>query len=190
MNHRVPKPNSELPAYTPGTTDDRFVSQRLAWALAACHESRMRRTPVRTAILSFLARQHLPVTIEMLLNAQGVRGQRDATTIYRTLMMLKEAGVVRLVGTPQKLSHFALNAPGANNHFLVCLHCGRLVELPALGILDGLDQRITEATGYSTIHHDLEVHGICPGCRTKPPSVGAREKGMTLKLGVRGATTG
>lgn len=146
----------------------------------------MRLTPVREAILSFLARQRLPVTLDMVLGAEGVRGQRDATTVYRTLMMLKEAGVVRLVGTPQKLSYFVLNSPGANHHFLVCLGCGRLADLPALETLNRLDQLIAQATGYAAVHHDLEVQGLCPACRTKSPVAELRDKGMTLKLGVKG----
>lgn len=185
MNHRVPKPNSELPAQTPGTAADAFAQQRLAWALAACHEARMRLTSVREAILSFLARQRLPATLDMVLEAEGVSGQRDTTTVYRTLMMFKEAGVVRLVGTPQKVSHFVLNSPGTNNHFLVCLGCGRLAELPAFTILEQLDQLIYETTGCTAVNHDLEVHAFCPACRMKLPIATARETGMTLKLGVK-----
>jgi Fe2+ or Zn2+ uptake regulation protein len=100
-------------------------------------------------------------------------------------MMFKEAGLLRLVGTPHKVSHFVLNVPGESNHFLICQHCGQMAELPAVKALTRLEQTLAETKGFSAIYHELEVYGICPSCRGKTPSDAAKEKGMTLKIGVK-----
>ena len=98
--------------------------ERCAWAISSCRKARMRLTPAREAILSFLAQQRTPASLEMVSQADGVRGRCDATTVYRTLMLFKEAELVRVVGTPRKASYFVLNAPGDSVHFLICHDCG------------------------------------------------------------------
>ena len=98
--------------------------------MTSCRKARMRLTSVRTAILSFLAQRRTPASLEMISLADGVRGECDTTTVYRTLMMFKDAELIRLVGTPRKASYFVLNAPGDSAHFLICRRCGCVTELP------------------------------------------------------------
>lgn len=57
------------------------ADQRLAWAVAACRNSQMRLTPLRQAMLAFLATQRMPVSLEMIAQADGVRGQCDTTPV-------------------------------------------------------------------------------------------------------------
>jgi Fe2+ or Zn2+ uptake regulation protein len=63
--------------------------ERLAWALEACGRAQVRMTPVRRAILSFVAVCRTPVNLDLLEQADGVRGQCDATTVYRTLILFR-----------------------------------------------------------------------------------------------------
>ena len=125
----------------------------------------MRLTPVRQAILSFLAKRDAPATLGMISRADGVRGKCDSTTVYRTLMMFKEAELVRLVGTPRKASYFVLNAPGDSTHFLICRDCGCVIELPLPDPLSAEIGRIASTRGFSPAPADCEVHGFCKNCQ-------------------------
>jgi len=134
----------------------------------------MRLTPVREAILSFLAQQRTPASLEMVSQAEGVRGQCDATTVYRTLMLFKEAELVRVVGTPRKTSYFVLNVPGDSAHFLICRRCGCVAELPLPDPFSSEIGRLASSRGFSPVT-DCEVHGLCENCQTArktqiPPS--------------------
>ena len=140
------------------------MEQRLLWATTTCRKAQMRLTPVREAILSFLAQRRVPATLEMISCANGVRGQCDATTVYRTLIMLKEAELVRLVGTPRKASYFVLNIPGDPVHFLICHHCGCITELPLPDTLAAEIERIASARGFSPKPQDCGVYGVCKSC--------------------------
>src|ERR1051325_3944858 len=116
--------------------------ERLAWALKSCEESHMRMTSVRKAILEFLREQRVPVSLEAISRVKGVGDRCDGTTVYRTLMMFKDSGLVRTVGALGRRSLFILWVPDETSHFLVCERCGALVEarLPAeaLAALEGL----------------------------------------------------
>src|SRR6266478_9284257 len=119
--------------------------ERLAWALKKCEQSHMRMTPVRKAILEFLSEQRKPANLEAISQVPGVRNECDATTVYRTLMVFKDAGLVRWVGMLRKTSHFVLNVPGDVSHFLVCERCGAVAELdlPA-GVLAAMEDLAVE----------------------------------------------
>jgi Fe2+ or Zn2+ uptake regulation protein len=139
--------------------------ERCAWTVSSCRKAGMRLTPVREAILRFLARQRTPASLEMVSQAEGVRGKCDATTVYRTLMMFKEAELVRLVGTPRKASYFVLNAPGDSAHFLICRRCGCVTELPLPDPMSAEIGRIASSCGFSPTPSDCEVHGLCENCQ-------------------------
>lgn len=130
----------------------------------------MRMTHLRRAILDFLARQPVPVTLFSVMQADGVRGHCSATTVYRTLMLFKEAGVVRLVGTTQKATTLVLNTPGDHQLLLVCRHCGRTVAANLSHALTDAVARVADAQGFESASLDVELHCVCPHCRA------AREK--------------
>ena len=150
----------------------------------------MRVTPVRREILNFLATSRVPVTLEMISQAAGVRGHCDVTTVYRTLMLFKEADIVRLVGSSRKESYFCLNVPGENNHFLICRECGRtvLLRLPVMTVKEIAAAATT--SGFSPSKQDYEVHGVCNNCqhaRQNEPlpsklAVGARLVDVNVRL--------
>lgn len=141
------------------------VEEQFAWAIGVCRKAQMRLTPVRRAILQFLATSRVPVTLEMISQVEGVRDHCDATTVYRTLMLFKEADIVRLVGSSRKESHFCLNVPGENNHFLICRECGRTVLLNLTPATENQISDAAAASGFSPSKQDYEVHGVCNDCQ-------------------------
>lgn len=138
---------------------------RLTWAFEQCDQMQWRMTPVRRAILAFLASRRLPATLEVIAAAEGVHGCCDATTVYRTLMMFKEAELVRLVGTAHKNSCFLLNTLDENGHFLICRHCGEIAELKLPPDLAERMSLISIGHGFVPTRQDHEIHGLCQKCQ-------------------------
>jgi len=132
-------------------------------------------TSVRAAILGFLSEQRKPVNLDAISQVAGVRGQYDATTVYRTLMVFKDAGLVRCVGMLRKTSHFVLSVPGDVGHFLVCERCGAVAELElSPAVLAGLE-RLALEHGFAASGQCMDLHGVCRACedaarRTVPAS--------------------
>src|SRR5882724_8194146 len=94
--------------------------ERLSWALTTCRKLQMRMTPVRSSVLTYLAEQRTPVDLASTAQALGVKHHCDETTVYRTLMLFKDASLVRVVGTAGKTTHYVLNVPDDGCHFLIC----------------------------------------------------------------------
>ncbi len=139
--------------------------QHLVWAISVCRAAQMRLTLVRRAILQFLSSRRVPVMLEMISQADGVQGHCDVTTVYRTLRLFKDADIVRLVGTSRKESHFCLNVPGENNHFLICRECGRTVLLRLATATVSKIAAAAAAREFSPVKQDCEVHGVCNDCQ-------------------------
>ena len=140
-------------------------AERLAWAMRFCDNLQLRLTPAREMILAYLAKHGAPINLETITQAVEIRGHCDATTVYRTLMLLKELDVVRQVNVGRKVRYFVLNVPGGTCAFLICRRCGSVTELPALKPVFDLAQQVSSARGYAAVSHELEVYGVCPDCQ-------------------------
>lgn len=102
------------------------------------------------------------VEIEDALRVQGTPTGR--ASIYRTLELLVDHGLVERIMVGQGLARFERTHPdGEHHHHLVCEHCGRLVAFddPELeGAIDSLPERL----GVRFEHHDVMLRGACYDC--------------------------
>ena len=121
-----------------------------------------------------LTKQRLAV----LKTLQGTESHPDATwiyervrkeiphvslgTIYRTLGILKEAGLLRELDYGSSLSHYDANTE--NHPHTVCTNCGRIDDLE-LPLGNELERQVKGATDFAVSDHRLEFYGLCPDCR-------------------------
>lgn len=84
-------------------------------------------------------------------------------TVYRTLDILDELGLVRRVHSEHRCHSYA--CAGTEQHYLICQGCHRVIEFPCDG-LDGLIEGVRRRTGYTITDHLLELSGLCPDCQT------------------------
>jgi Fur family ferric uptake transcriptional regulator len=102
------------------------------------------------------------IHVEVAGKAAGV----NITTIYRTLELLSELGLV----THTHLSHGAptYHAAGVHQHLhLVCRDCETVTELPA-STVDGLVHKLREERGFELDVEHLALFGQCEDCRQRP----------------------
>ncbi|MFO1487395.1 MAG: transcriptional repressor [Verrucomicrobiota bacterium] len=147
------------------------AAERESWALQVCQAAQMRVTPLRAKVISLLAEQRVPVSLESLTQADRLGEVCNTTTVYRTLMLLQGLAVLRQVSLPDKAAYFVLNIPGESSHFLVCQCCGTFCELPVPEPFAAYEAEIAATKHYTRLRHDLIYYGICPACQQHPPGV-------------------
>ena len=125
-----------------------------------------RYTPVRRAVVEALAAAARPVTM-----AQLVHGRADLaqSSVYRSLAVLEEAGVVhRLPGADGLARHELDESLTEHHHHLVCVSCGTVEDLPASVRLERMMARaVAEAAavrGFRPQSHRLDLVGVCARC--------------------------
>ena len=85
-------------------------------------------------------------------------------TVYRTLGMLQELGLICRVNLGGRKRSYLLRRPKGHHHHLVCSDCGRVVDFTGCHLSE-LEQRLQEGTGFEIEGHLLEFHGRCRLCR-------------------------
>ena len=98
------------------------------------------------------------------------RVQRDhlgvgLVTIYRTLEMLSELGLLCRVHRGGKSRSYTL-APSGHHHHLVCSQCGAVADFTGCD-LGELEQRLAQEAGFKIEGHLLQFTGRCQDCQQK-----------------------
>ena len=88
-------------------------------------------------------------------------------TVYRTLDLLTELGLVRPVYQGTGAAHFILLVEG-HHHHLVCTGCNRVVEVDVC-ILPDIEQGVEQNSDFEVQGHLLEIFGVCRECRDASP---------------------
>jgi len=140
------------------------IAQRL-------RERGYRVTPQRMAIVETLLISHSHPTAEEIHQQVGQRFPMvSLATVYKTLHVLRELGIVREVQVDGR-AHFDGNA--APHAHLVCTRCHRIIDLPADTEIH-LPMEAVTAQGFRVLGYNLEVYGLCSRCQAEEPSTGQR----------------
>jgi Fur family ferric uptake transcriptional regulator len=128
-----------------------------------------RLTQPRMAVLQVLQKSDEGLTPEEIAQqGREICTSLGLVTVYRTLDLLAELGLVRRVHSEHHCQRYA--RAGIDRHYLVCDACHRVVEFPCAG-LEELIERVGRQTGYTIQSHLLELSGLCPQCQ----KAGSRE---------------
>ncbi len=123
-----------------------------------------RLTPQRRLVLRILAEADGHLDAGEIYAQAHQRGARlSLATVYRTLSLLKEAGTVRELHLDEEHHHYELDARDDHSH-LVCLLCGRVIEVPSTAFLE-VARTLGEANGFAIASAQVELTGICAACR-------------------------
>ncbi|MCX7750742.1 MAG: transcriptional repressor [Candidatus Bipolaricaulota bacterium] len=97
----------------------------------------------------------------------AVRGTvSSAATVYRTLDLLEEAGLIRRVSFGEAHAHYE-HVLGREDHgHLVCRRCGRVTEFSDPGLGDVVTQAASRH-GFELAEVVVQGYGLCPACRTR-----------------------
>lgn len=93
------------------------------------------------------------------------------SSVYRNLVVLEQAGVVRRIVTDDEFARFELaeDLTGHHHHHLVCTECGSVEDFTVPHELEeALDAALVSAAarhGFDAESHRLDLLGRCRDCR-------------------------
>ena len=125
-----------------------------------------RMTRTRQAVLALLQRTRQPVSVtEIFEQLQREKVAIDLVTVYRTVHVLKELGLlVQLELHQEGLSRYELKEGRKHHHHIRCQICGQIVDL-LLCPLKKVTKLIEQQTQFIVDDHTLEFTGLCPECQ-------------------------
>ncbi|MBI2908654.1 MAG: transcriptional repressor [Chloroflexi bacterium] len=121
-------------------------------------------TSQRLAVLAAIASGEGHMTPEAVHErVRQVQPGVGLVTVYRTLNMLVDLGLVCEVHVGDSCRSFVIS-PAEHHDHLVCSECGKVVDFAGCG-LGSLESRLAHETGFAIDSHLLEFLGRCPSCR-------------------------
>lgn len=122
-------------------------------------------TGPRQAILEILRQHPHPMSNKEIFAALP-HGGGDLATVYRSMHLLEESGIVKRFDLGDGVARFELLDEGddGHHHHLICTRCSGVVEIEECGMHD-LEEQIAARNGFKAVTHRLEFFGICPDCQ-------------------------
>ena len=123
-------------------------------------------TSQRLLLLDLIRKQkgHLDAD-DLYLRAREVSPRLSLSTVYRTLHLFKELGLVEELHFQPEHHHYERTA-SREHHHLVCLNCDRITEFESRHI-DGLRNDIGRLHSFKITGSEINFTGYCDLCRDK-----------------------
>ena len=119
-------------------------------------------TPERADILNAIIEQEGLFEAETLLNAmQGDDHSVSKATLYRTVKLLREAGIIQEVMIEGKQSHYQLIYGRKQIDALVCMRTGKRIEFSSDELVDWRDA-ICKEHGWDPVGHRVVIYALSP----------------------------
>jgi len=122
-------------------------------------------TAPRQAVMQVLLKSEVLLSPqEICARGSAIHPKLGLVTVYRTVALLQELGLVRRVHRSNGCHGYIATPPG-HRHHIICKQCGRVVGFPGSEYLDALIAQVEQSTDYRVDDHLLQLFGLCPDCQ-------------------------
>lgn len=87
-------------------------------------------------------------------------------TVFRTLRLLQECGLVSAVGSADGRARFELKADRPHHDHMICIQCGRIIEFES-PMMERFQNEAIKRQGFVALWHRHEIFGRCVGCNRR-----------------------
>jgi len=101
---------------------------------------------------------------ELLITMRRKHIKVSKASIYRTLPLLVESGLIEQVERNDKHAHYEHIFGHEHHDHLICMKCGKVMEVFSPK-LEAIQEELCSAERFTGITHTLEIKGYCQGCR-------------------------
>lgn len=89
-------------------------------------------------------------------------------TVYRTIQLLNELHLIDRVNFDDGFVRYEMGSAlegglRHRHHHLICIKCGKVISFRD-DLLEGLEEKIAETTGFRVVNHEVKLYGICVEC--------------------------
>jgi Fur family ferric uptake transcriptional regulator len=128
--------------------------------------SNLKYTKQREVILQTLYRHSghfTPEELHHLIKKENPGVNTGIATVYRTLSLLENAGIVTSISFGTQGKKYELGVKAHHDH-IICTKCGKILEFFDEAI-ERKQERIAKEFGFVMEDHSLKIFGICPDCQ-------------------------
>ncbi|WP_267524733.1 Fur family transcriptional regulator [Campylobacter sp. MG1] len=132
----------------------------------ALRQSNLKYTKQRESLLKLLYNtegHHTPDELYEALKASGDDQNVGIATIYRTLNLLEESGMVTSISFGAAGKKFELANKSHHDH-MICKSCNKIIEFKD-DVIEQKQLKIAREHGFKLSSHLMQLYGICADCQ-------------------------
>jgi Fur family transcriptional regulator, ferric uptake regulator len=133
-------------------------------------------TAERRAILMAVLSTHDHFDADKLFLEMRQRSVKvSKATIYRSLALLCEVGILREVFHGPRGAHYEHVYGHEHHEHMICVQCGKVIGFTSPQ-LESLQDEACKAKNFRPVHHHLQIFGYCGVCSRPPSRAGSSPK--------------
>ncbi len=105
---------------------------------------------------------------ELVKDVQSIDPSVARGTVYRTLALLHDAGVVEKHDFRYGPPNYEVTFAKAHHDHLMCVQCGEIIEFQEPRV-ETLQQAVVSRFGYQLLSHTHKLYGLCRACQHVDP---------------------
>ncbi|MBZ0157843.1 MAG: transcriptional repressor [Alphaproteobacteria bacterium] len=102
-----------------------------------------------------------PDELYLRLKTKGLKVSR--ASVYRTIPLLVESGLIEQVERVDKHAHYEKVSENSHHDHLICIKCGKVIEFYS-PTLEMLQDEVCAKEKFKKVRHNLEIFGYCENC--------------------------
>lgn len=161
--------SGEAPSMSPSgqsLNDDTFIVPLCAVFRKHLKTEGQKFTPERAQVLDAIIQMDRVFEADELLFEMRNRGMKvSKATIYRTLKLIQDAGIIEQVHFDQKQAHYQLAYGQVPRDQMICVETGEVIEFDA-GEVIKLRDAIAKKYGWSPVGHKFQIYAVAPESTT------------------------
>ena len=127
----------------------------------------LRVTPERERICREVYATTVHFDAEDLIHRLRAASKRvSRATVYRTLEVLEECGLVKKIHQTDKRSHYEKSLGLEHHDHLFCDACGKVIEFK-VDEIERLQDDVCDRYGFHPRRHSLQIYGLCRECAVR-----------------------
>ena len=91
-------------------------------------------------------------------------------TVSRNIQLLSEMNLIDKLNLDDGYVRYEIGEPNQkshhHHHHMICVSCGKVFAFQE-DLLDNLEQKIEQTTGFVVSNHEVKLYGHCAECRKK-----------------------
>lgn len=130
-------------------------------------DNKYRNTPERYEVLDVILNEegHFDAD-ELYVNLKKINSKVSRATVYNTLEILLECGIVSRYRFGENHSRYEKNIGKPHHEHLVCLECGEIIEFTNNQILK-IQNKVCEENKFQPTSATFQIFGYCQKCQIK-----------------------
>jgi len=119
-------------------------------------------TSARRTVFHALLNQEAMTMAELV---ERTSGQLDRATVYRTVELFEQIGIVQRLPVGWKHKIELTDKFNHHHHHLTCTKCGMVTPLAEDETLEARLNELADIYHFKADSHQIEIRGLCPACQ-------------------------